>query len=139
MGAPRERKENHMVIECCATLKNMGRRCWWIGAVTGILLLLGAATVVSAWIITNPYRTSNHSGYDIREIWWLSAISLAWCAVGLCFRKHRWALRVVGLLAFLAVGVAVYVYVLDYYNIMVEYSEWGHRGMPSRWEMSSPR
>lgn len=126
-----------MAIKCYVTLRNMGRLFWWIGTVTGILLLLGAAAVVSAWIITHP--NANHSGYDIRDIWWLSTISLAWCAVGLCFRKHRWVIRTIGLLAVIALCVAIYIFVLDYYNIMVEYGEWGHRGMPSRWEMSSPR
>ena len=107
------------------------RVIWCIGTCIGILLLICSSAVLTNRIMA---QSGNHTSIDIRHLWYLCTVSLFWCAIGMKFRKRRWFRYAMIVLAVLAIGLAGYVYFLDYYNILVEHDTWCGRRMPLRWE-----
>lgn len=105
---------------------------WFIVAVVAgaaMVLALGAM----AW--SAGMKDSNHVGYDIRWVWGLCALAVAWAAWGA--RRRPRMTRAVVCLTLLALVLAGVVFVFDRYNVLVEYETWVARGMPEPWSLGT--
>ena len=103
-------------------------RVWRVGAFACLGLLVIAEVGLYDRIVTS---NSNHVGVDIRWGWGLSAMALAWCAAGLRFRPApRWTITVVVIAAMV---FAAGLFIIDRYNVMMDYNVWIRRGMPAPW------
>ena len=88
--------------------------------------------VTGALLIWRAARLGNHWGLDTRKFWVPAAVTAAWGLMELLWwrRRGRW-LPVLVLVS--AAALAVLVFVMDYYNLLVEYEVWLKRGMPPAW------
>ena len=116
------------MIEECNSGKDGPSLAWRVGAFACLGLLVIAGAGLYHRIVTG---NSNHVGVDIRWAWGLSAMALVWCAAGLAFRPvPRWTITVV---LITAAAFAAGLFIIDRYNVMVEYTVWIRRGMPAPW------
>lgn len=78
------------------------------------------------------YAPVNHWGVDTRKFWACAAVTAVWGVMELFWwrRRGRW-LPILVLVS--AVALAGLVFVMDYYNLLVEYELWIDRGMPAQW------
>ena len=74
----------------------------------------------------------NHWGLETRKFWICAAVTAAWGGMELFWwrRRGRW-LPILVLIS--AIALAGVVFVMDYYNLLVEYHVWIERGMPPAW------
>lgn len=109
-------------------------RRWKTGlnGLTGILSLVNLALCLLLLVTAVDHSPSNHSGYDIRLLYFFCAATGLWGGIALRILRLNRPLSVV--LLCLTVVLTFEVLLFDQCNILVEYSEWLDRGMPSMWE-----
>jgi len=74
----------------------------------------------------------NHTGLDVRWMWWLYALGAVAGAVQ-CLMRRRFS-GLPALLTLVCLGGLIFGVVVDHWNLLVEHDEWCRRGMPSRWD-----
>jgi len=92
-------------------------------------LLLGAAGFLIVQAMLRP--SCNHWGLEIRWLWPACAAAAGWSAIVMALRRRPGG-PTLALLA-VAAACAATVFVLDYFNVLVEYEAWIARGMPPPW------
>lgn len=72
----------------------------------------------------------NHWGVDIRYGFILCVIDLILCVIGLyVYGTNKW--MVIGISIGILAGI--FLFITDYFNVLVEYELWLKRGMPDIW------
>ncbi|MEP6672234.1 MAG: hypothetical protein ABJF10_23930 [Chthoniobacter sp.] len=91
-----------------------------VGAIFSIAVLL-------ALLYYKHGNDSNHTGF---EPWLLSIVFVPTAAVGIA-AVYRNSSRPLGIFACcVGIGCMVFLFYLDYFNILVQYERWIARGMP---------
>jgi len=88
------------------------------------LLLADTLIILRVWSL----YPSNHQGYDIRWTYAGTAVVFAISLFGLLWRLVSKKLAIFGMLLSLASSVGIFI--LDHFNMLVEYTRWVKRGMP---------
>ena len=73
------------------------------------------------------YYPDNHWGFDIRWGYLFAALGLILAVISIC-RLKKIFLPV--MLIIVSIALFGLIYVLDYFNILLEYTVWTERGMP---------
>ena len=109
----------------------VGKRRGPLASAVGLFALL-LNVVTGGLLIWRAQRLVNHWAVDTRKFWACAAVTAAWGVMELFWwrRRGRW-LGVLVLVS--AVALAGLVFVMDYYNLLVEYELWLQRGMPEPW------
>lgn len=77
-------------------------------------------------------RATTTGAYDIRWLWLLCGVALAWSLAAMWFELAPTTLLV--WLASLAILCAVMVFVFDYFNILMSFETLKARGQPIKWK-----
>jgi uncharacterized membrane protein len=101
-----------------------------------IALLVVLCLVVLIRETADRYPT-NHIGFDIRWLLYLSGFGAAWCVPAWKFHWGPTRLVVAALGACLLLVATIIL--MDRLNLMIEYSAWISRGMPGPFEPSQYR
>jgi phosphatidylserine synthase len=94
---------------------------------------LAAVLVLAGYVILRRVLTDerNHWAADIRVLVVPSIMLLSMSVFGFVSRK---TLRIPAVLfGVLAILITALVFVLDHWNVLVQYEAWLDRGMPERW------
>lgn len=92
-----------------------------------MLLLLIGVIMFRVW----QSSPDNHWGFDIRYGFILCLLNVIFCTLGLHFYgKDKWLL--IGISISLLSGL--FLFVVDYFNVIVGYELWLKRGMPDMWQ-----
>ena len=86
--------------------------------------------VLLAKIVLN--QPCNHWSYDIRHLWPLPLASLLWAGLARLFGTVP--RRLMFLVGVCSIVFGICLFVLDCFNVLIEYEEWMQRGMPDMWE-----
>ena len=77
-------------------------------------------------------RKSNNIGFDIQIFWMISLIGLVISIAA--YYSTRTLTLCITVLFMSALVLAITLFVLDYWNVLVEYDTWLQRGMPDKWQ-----
>jgi hypothetical protein len=91
-----------------------------------IFLLLSIAGV-ALYRMIDYYPEGNHVSYDIRWGYLFAFAGVVFAIIGICRRKK---LFVPVMLIITSIALVALIFILDYFNILLEYEVWIHRGMP---------
>lgn len=106
--------------------KNSDARSGLFGAIAALMAAL--LSMASAAMIYRAATSANHWGLDIRLLWPVCAAAAIYAGINL----RRMPASKGPAVALLVTGIttAALVFILDHFNLLVEYSEWLRRGMP---------
>jgi hypothetical protein len=92
------------------------------------IFLLSSIAGTAIYRMINYYPEGNHVSYDIRWGYLFALAGVVFAIIGICRRKK---LFVPVMLIITSIALAALIFMLDYFNILLEYEIWIHRGMPA--------
>ena len=110
------------------TIKPRGRWQTFVGFFALAMNIAAGALLI--WRAVR-FAPDNHWAVETRFLWIPAGATLLWGLMDLVKRRARARLGMAVLAAAVLLGGLVFV--LDYFNVLVQYEVWLDRGFPARW------
>jgi len=100
----------------------------YLKALTMISICAGGLCLITIVFLVAKHYPTNHIGLDVR---WLYLLGIPLAIFGIILFLWSLTSRIIASIA-AATGLSLccVLVILDHYNILVQYEEWLHRGMP---------